>query len=516
MKRYITILSAAMVVWGTAVAQNDAQTILGTTVDIQSFDYQADSVKLNLEFNFEDLEIGVNESAVFAPTIYKGESSLELPTVVVKRRGSARSYNRAVALGNEKSIEIYDDFYGDPYQVVEYYGNEKQGSVQYSLTIPYQTWMVNSELYVDCSTYGCCQCEQSGTLIPDNNTLLIDIPKVAAYDVNPQVELIKPEKVAIKRRDIQYSSALIFRVNSTYIDPNLEGNKAELASIDQMMQSVISDSDYTITKVNIIGYASPEGTLATNMRLSEGRAKALETLMKREYKMIKSNLYSVRFGGENWDKLYEIVEKGDIEHREDVLNLIRNVSIDDGREAKLMSMNGGATYKYLLKNIFPATRLVLIDVEYNVDAYDIDRIGELIDTKPQNLSLEEMYRLSELYNIEDETFEKIFLTAVRIYPDDQVALNNALVTEIRRGNIESVEEIAERIDKETEEAEVANSLGAYYLLTEDYEYAQMMLQHAADLGSSNAVENLSQLDAKLENLQLLEENEALRVKIFGR
>ncbi len=515
MKRYILILAAMLSCSNIAMAQKSEQSVLGAKVNIQDFEYQADSVKISFEYDLEDLDIKTNESAIFTPKIYKGDNTLSLPTVVVKRRGGARSYNRAVKLGNRKSVNEYNEMYGEEYKVVDYYGRDKQEREQYSVTVPYESWMVNSQLYVDCSTYGCCKREDGGMLIPENNVLMIDIPSVNEYAVTPDVELVKPEKVAIKRRDIQYSSSLIFRVNSTYIDPNLEGNRAELESIDTMMQSVISDSDYTITKVNIIGFASPEGKLASNMKLSKGRAGALETLMKRKYKMIDPSLYSVEFGGENWGKLYEIVKASDIEYRDEVLSIIDNIPIENGREKKLMNLNGGKTYKYLLRNIFPSTRLVLIDVEYNIDAYDIVRIGELIDTKPQNLSLEEMYRLSETVDIDDPEFEKIFMTAVKIYSDDEVAQNNALVTEIKRGNIGNVSEIADRVDRQTNSAELANSLGAYYMMSGDYDSAKAMLNRAIELGSTRAENNLSQLTAKLKNIEQIKESEAFRAKIYG-
>ncbi|MFI3281532.1 MAG: DUF3868 domain-containing protein [Rikenellaceae bacterium] len=511
MKRYITIIVAATALHTAATAQNR----LGATIDVQEFGYHADSVKVELQFNLEDLNIGTNESVVFTPKITKGESGLELPTVVVQRRGGARLYNRAITLDNTNSIETYNDWYGSPYQVVEYFGSQKQESVHYSLTLPYQSWMVKSQITVDCTTCGCCSAEDSGSLAPDDNTLYIDIMSVESYQLKPLVELIKPEKVAIKRRDIEYSSALIFKVNSTYIDPNLESNRAELASIDEMMQSVISDSDYTITGVNIIGYASPEGLLETNMKLSKGRAAALETLMKRDYKSIAPELYRVDFGGENWDKLSEIVGASDLEERDQILEIIDNTSIEDGRESKLMALNGGTTYRYLLKNIFPATRLVVVEVDYNVDAYDLVRIEELIDVKPQNLSLEEMYRLSESYTVDNKRFEKIFLTAVSIYPDDEVAQNNALATEIRRGNISTVDQVASQVDPETNSAELANSLGAYYMLSGDYNAARTMLQRAINLGSTRAKTNMEQLETKLKNIRQIEETEAFRAKIYG-
>ncbi|MFR9603388.1 MAG: DUF3868 domain-containing protein [Rikenellaceae bacterium] len=213
MNRYITILLVAFVAYTTATAQNNTQTILGAKVNIHDFEYEADSVKLNLEFDLDSLKIGPNQSVVFVPKVYKGENTYDLPTLVVRRRGGAKSYDRAEVLENTKSQEAYNEWYGSPYQIIEFYGSDKESAAQYNLTIPYESWMVESKLYVDCSTCGCCSAKDVGAIIPDDNTLFIDIPSVGNYHFRPQVELIKPEKVAVKRRDIEYSSALIFKVN---------------------------------------------------------------------------------------------------------------------------------------------------------------------------------------------------------------------------------------------------------------------------------------------------------------
>ncbi len=516
MKRYFTILFVALLSTGVVLAQNLSHSILGAKISVQDFEYNAESVTLNLIFDIEDLQIGSTQSVVFLPHIYKGEQQLELPTVVIRSRGGAKAYNRSKALNNTKSMAVYDQLIGTPYTEVNYYGSfDKTQLVEYSLTIPYETWMVDSHVVIDCKSYGCCNAEYTGMLVPEGNKLLIDMPAVEDYEIVPYVQFIKPAKVAVKRRDVQYSSALIFKVNSTVIDPDLSNNQQELNSIDAMMQSVLSDKDYTITGVEIIGYASPEGTLATNMRLSEGRAKALEVLMKQKYSMINPRLYSVAFGGENWDKLAELVEDGDLQDKDQVLSIIRNIPIENGREKALMDLNGGVPYKYLLKNVFPSTRLVVVDVEYNIADYDLDRIKELIYAKPQNLSLEEMYRLSEVYSVEDKTFEDIFMTAVKLYPDDEVALHNALVTEIRLGKAHEAADLVAKLDHNTNSQEIANTLGVYYMLTGDYEQSKTMLLKAESLGSDMADSNLEELAAKEKNLVEVAEYEKLKAEIYG-
>ncbi len=520
MKKYIVLLISMLALSGGAAAQSVGGDLLGAKSEVRNFEYRADSVFVDMVLDLSDVDFSSKQSVVFEPFMCKGDQRLDMPSVVVRGRNSARSYMRSVALNNDDKVEAYESFYAEPYMVIDNYGDEADEFeasgrvVDYHFAVPYETWMVDSEVYLSCSTHSCCDVSDNGVCAPDDNQLSIAMLSVEEFTPSPKVSLIKPEPVAIKRRDIEYSSKLIFRVNSSYIDPKLENNEEELNSIRSMMESVISDSDYTVTAVNIAGYASPEGTLQSNQLLSERRAKALETILKRDYEL-NHNLYNVEFGGENWDGLIPIIEQGDMEEKEDVLDIIRNVSIMDGRESKIMALKWGAPYRYMLKNYFPAVRLVVVEVEYNVDAYDLERIAELIDVKPENLSLEEIYRLSETYDVDSDEFTDLFLTAVKVYPNDQVALHNALVTDLTIGDVDAASLYATRIDESTSHGSIANALGAYYLMEGDYPKAQMLLEKAKSLGSSEADYNLGQLDLKLQNIDDIKASEELNRKIYG-
>lgn len=526
MKKYIVLLLVAVSFPTALFAQNVKEQTKGMDISVAEFEYRADSVFLSLDIDVNDIDISSTESLFLTPRMFKSEDNmLELPTVVLRGRSGAKSYKRAVTLDNRKRLEDYAKLYRTPYAEIDCYGKELReikaegGIVNYQYALPYETWMVESVVSLGCDSYGCTKSKFEGVIIPEStenatNVLGIDLQSVDAYNVIPKVSLIKPEKVAIKRRDIQYSSALVFRVNSSVIEPSLAQNQKELNSIDSMMLSVVSDDDYTITEVNISGFASPEGTLESNQRLSERRALALEKILKQKYS-IPHNLYNVTFGGENWDGLIPMIEASDMAEKDEVLDIIKNVPIVKGRESKIMNLAGGRPYRYMLKNYFPKVRLVVVDVQYNVDAYDIVRIREVIDEKPENLSLEEIYRLSETYDVNSDEFLDLFLKAVSVYPNDEVALNNAMVADITKGDVEAARQYAEKASHSTDAPEMLNTLGAYYMLSGDYPKAKGLLDRAAGLGSQNAEYNLEQLELKLDNIAQMEESEALRKKIYG-
>lgn len=76
-------------------------------------------------------------------------------------------------------------------------------------------------------------------------------------------------------------------------------NPQELAKLRAMIDELKADADIQVKSLDIIGYASPEGSLANNKRLSEGRALALRDYLAGLYDFPRSQ-YNILFGGENW------------------------------------------------------------------------------------------------------------------------------------------------------------------------------------------------------------------------
>ena len=65
---------------------------------------------------------------------------------------------------------------------------------------------------------------------------------------------------------------LQFRQGKSDVDPRYKDNRAELETVTGSINVVKTNPDLTITGIYITGYASPEGSVAFNQKLSESRA----------------------------------------------------------------------------------------------------------------------------------------------------------------------------------------------------------------------------------------------------
>ena len=127
---------------------------------------------------------------------------------------------------------------------------------------------------------------------------------------------------------------------------------------------------------------------------------------------------------------------------------------------------------------------------------------DLLHTRPQNLSLNEMYLVANLYEPGSAEFRDVFEIAVRMFPTDPAANLNAAAAALARRDTATAGVYLDRIAEQT--PEVLNARGVLYMLQGNYAQAEEALTKAAEAGSPEARINLGELARKRENSKLLE------------
>ena len=242
----------------------------------------------------------------------------------------------------------------------------------------------------------------------------------------------------MKERVKEGSAFLDFPVNRTEIYPEYRDNPSESRKILETVSSVKDDPYATITEVYIKGFASPEGTYKHNTYLAEHRAKALIEYVKGLYHFEQAR-FTVDFEPEDWAGLEKRVENSSLADKEELLAIIRadEPKDYDRREAKLKALNGGASYRVLLRDIYPALRHSDYAVRYTIRSFTVEEARELIYSDPRQLSLNEMFQVAQTMEPGSDAYREVFEIAVRMYPEDPVSNLNAALTAIDAGRLES-------------------------------------------------------------------------------
>ena len=319
MKKIRMILLAACPALFCPVPGSMAQVRQGSvTVQVNELAQRGDSLYVDMAVTTEGRNVPSRMSADFTPVLVSGERSLALPAVSLMGRNSYRNHRRALALMSAKERGAYEK--SAPYYVVPDYKGDSR--MDYRLALPYEAWMSSAQLTLQRIDCGCGKSSVTDVRLLAGKVSLEEVIVIERYRIEPHLAYIRPEAEAVKSRAEQGESFLDFAVGKTSVNPEFGRNAAELEKIRRMIDLVQDDKDLTIKRIVIVGYASPEGSLAMNERLSEGRAKALRDYLQSRYPAIPGSLYSIRFGGENWDDLVEAVQTSDMPDKQAVLDII--------------------------------------------------------------------------------------------------------------------------------------------------------------------------------------------------
>ena len=367
---------------------------------------------ITLKADISSLEISRNQSLVCTPLVESGDSVRALTPIVINGKVRHILYERMERDGKEElEIRRYND-------------TEQQ--VDYLARTPYADWMEKADVTLVMDDCGC-----GWKALSQNRDKLFALNFAEPVVIDPMLVYVKPAPEEVKARHLDGSAYLDFPVNQITIHPDYRNNSVELRKIQQTVEAVKNDPYATITSLSIKGYASPEGTYKGNAYLAENRAKALLNYVKDRYDLSGVEL-SVDFEPEDWEGLEAAVEKGNLPDKEELLAIIRaDEPADwDAREWKLKALNGGTSYKVLLRDVYPALRHSDYRVNYNIRNFTVDEAKQIIQSDPSKLSLNEMFLVAETYEVGSEPFNEVFEVAVRMYPNDPVSNLNAAISAV--------------------------------------------------------------------------------------
>ena len=166
------------------------------------------------------------------------------------------------------------------------------------------------------------------------NRLLRDAEEYEPYDINTPLSA-DPRNVFI-----------FFDVDVTKMDRSFIENDKLMDSIIYILGEAMADTTIRISKIQIVGFASFDASVAYNTRLAGSRAETIKEYMQSLYQ-IDDSVFAVCNGGESWAELRYQLEKVEFLGKADVLRIIDTEPDLDTRERLIKKLNKGATYRYM-------------------------------------------------------------------------------------------------------------------------------------------------------------------------
>ena len=328
--------------------------------------------------------------------------------------------------------------------------------------------------------------------ISDNEIELLPVKLADGVISTPLLVMVDPMPIAAKdnfQRVVEEEK----KADIHYVIQRSNVRRSELTNEDiKELEDFVKKSKDVQNKefkaVEISAYASPDGPMDLNERLSEQRKKSADNYLEKVIGKTKvsdedaETLYNLKSTAEDWEGFKELVENSSIEDKELILRVLSMYSDPAVREKEIKNMS--ATFEVLADDILPKLRRSEIKVKVEKTGFSDEEIADFALNNPDTLNLEELLYAGKM--AEDlDTKVKIYKTAIEKHEDCLRAHNNLGYVYIKQGNLTDAKAALQKANEIKEgNAIVTNNLGVIALMEGDKETAKTHFLNATDGGNA--------------------------------
>jgi len=265
------------------------------------------------------------------------------------------------------------------------------------------------------------------------------------------------------------------------------------------------------TKLDIYGYASPEGELSRNAKLSDNRANEAFKVVSNEFRKAKLNDLAKKEGFynkittnyEDWDGLKNMLQSSSISGKDQAISIINTYNDPEAREEEFRKL---AAFDPIYDAYFPKLRRAEINLVAKLKVRSDAEILNLAKSNPSELGNEELLYASTLVSTDEEKLA-IFQAHQKAYPEDYRGFNNAGGIMVKQGKIAEAKSEFEKANRiASNNPSVQNNLGVIAGFNGDKKAAENFF---ASAGSSPEVKH------NTGNIAILNGKYAMATSAFG-
>ena len=202
------------------------------------------------------------------------------------------------------------------------------------------------------------------------------------------------------------------------------------------LQAAIKEADQNerkaINKLEVSGYASPDGGMDLNEKLAGQRQKNAQKFLQQQLKRdkVKTDIAS-DITAEDWAGFQTLLENSNMQDKELVLRVLGMYTDPEEREAQIKNLS--SVYSTIADEILPALRRGRLILTTDLIGKSDEEILNFLKSDPSQLSVEEMLYAATLTNDNAEKIATYQKVADRF--NDFRAYNNMGMLYFEQGNV---------------------------------------------------------------------------------
>ncbi|MCU0456174.1 MAG: tetratricopeptide repeat protein [Bacteroidales bacterium] len=268
-------------------------------------------------------------------------------------------------------------------------------------------------------------------------------------------------------------------INRSDIRPT-ELKAEDIIALKDYIKAVSTDAGRQLKSAQVSSYASPDGKITLNEKLSGNRGTSADKFIQKEFAKIEAakaqGFFDSKTTAEDWEGFRAEVEKSNIQDKDLILRVLSMYSDPDVREKEIRNMS--SAFESLKTDILPKLRRSKMIINVDKIGRTDEQILAQAKSDPKVLSLEEMLYAATLTTDAGEKLA-FYSAAAEAYPKCIRAHNNVGVVLLSQGKADEAIAAFDKAKAIDNNDVVKNNLGAAYMAKGD-------LAKAAELYKSMA------------------------------
>ena len=269
---------------------------------------------------------------------------------------------------------------------------------------------------------------------------------------------------------------IMFLIQSADVRSN-QTKSEEMKALQAAIKEAKNNEKKEINKIEVSGYASPDGGMDLNEKLAQNRQKAAANFLKKDLKKNKvGNAVESNITAEDWEGFQKAMENSNLQDKDLVLRVLSMYSDPEEREAQIKNLS--AVYKNIAEDILPALRRSRLILTTDLIGKSDDEIRALAKNDPAQLSVEELLYAATLTSDKAEKMA-IYQKAAELY-NDYRAYNGMGQLYFEAGNYAEAGRCYQKaLEIQPNDPDVNYNAGLVALATDDVEKAEYYFGKAA-------------------------------------
>ncbi len=363
----------------------------------------------------------------------------------------------------------------DNYEVIS---NASGGTVHYEDEVDYAPEMMRSELMV------------KGTAAVGDKS--VDLPAVKIADgiiTTPLLADVSGQAISFndnfKRIVPKEYTADIHYIINRYDVRNSELKQDDIQGMKDFLVDANANDRVAMKGIEVSAYASPDGPVDLNTRLSGDRKGSADRFLQRDLKNAKievpddEDFFKYLTTPEDWDGFKKLMEESDIQDKDLILRVLSMYSDPVVREKEIRNI--AEAFEELKVDILPKLRRSVFTVKAEKTGWSDEELKQWVTDNMDTLVLEELLYTATLFD-DNETKLALYGKSMEKYPKCVRAANNYGVVKLAMDDVAGAKEAFETAKAIKDHNIVKNNLGVVALREGDLETATNLFTSAVGAG----------------------------------